>query len=243
MNRREFIGGLGAVAALDVLAVPKGAKPYLRVGLFSDTHIKKTPESFKLTAAAFKVFKDCGVDAIAHCGDLADHHYDEAYAMFRAGLAETFGDKCPEMIYSYADHDVLDPNWDVKKRVAPAHFDVKWAYGDMREKIGIDHDFFCEKKIKGLAFIAIPEQVGVIGGWSFVRERIAAACAASPGKPVVLVSHKPPSATTAQSCPDGRDELRKILDDFPQVICFHGHTHLPFVNETNLWQGSFTAVN
>ena len=243
MNRREFIGGLGAVAALDVLALPRGTKPYLRVGIFSDTHIKKTPESFQLTAAAFRVFKAQGVEAIVHCGDLADLHYDEAYAMYRAGLAETFGDRCPTLVYSYADHDVLNPDWDRKKRVAPAHFDAKWAYNDMREKIGIDHGFFCEKKIGGVTFIAIPEQVRLIGGFPFVRKRVAAACAATPDRPVVLVTHKPPFATTAQSCPDGFEDLKRILDDFPQVVCFHGHTHIPLVNETNIWQGNFTAVN
>lgn len=243
IDRREFLGGLGALTALDVMALPLEAKPYLRVGLFSDTHIKTTPESFSLTAAAFKTFKAQGVDAIVHCGDLADFHYDEAYAMYRTGLAETFGDKPPALVYSYADHDVLDPNWDRTKRVAPAHFNAKWAFDDMRAKIGIDHGLFCEKKIGGLTFLAVPEQVRLIGGFPFVRERIAAACAASPNKPVILVTHLPPFATTRQSCSAGFVELKQILDDFPQVICFHGHTHIPFVNETNIWQGNFTAVN
>ena len=88
VNRRDFIGG--TLAALGFSALPgglifaappgwkHGGKPNLVFGVLADTHFRTDGEwrrglkSDKFFVAALKYFRSQDVDAVVHCGDMAD---------------------------------------------------------------------------------------------------------------------------------------------------------------------------
>ena len=77
------------------------------------------------------------------------------------------------------------------------------------------------------------------------REKIAAACKANPGKPVIVFDHVPPYDTVYNSVMwgDRGPAHRRILDKYPQVVSVTGHSHNSILNERCIWQGTFTAID
>ena len=72
MRRRDFIAVSGAFAAF----VARGGqiateRPRLKVGIVSDTHIQDEA-SARHFEKALRYFRDCGVDAVMHVGDISD---------------------------------------------------------------------------------------------------------------------------------------------------------------------------
>ena len=72
LNRREFLVSSGAFAAS---AAAFGMVPTsglrLKVGIVSDTHIQDEA-SARHFEKALRYFRDCGVDAVMHVGDISD---------------------------------------------------------------------------------------------------------------------------------------------------------------------------
>jgi hypothetical protein len=63
------------------------------------------------------------------------------------------------------------------------------------------------------------------------------------GKPFFYFQHLPIKGTTGDShgWADG-GSVFPVLKTFPNAIAFTGHTHRPFVDERQIWQGEFTAI-
>ena len=61
-------------------------------------------------------------------------------------------------------------------------------------------------------------------------------------KPVFVYQHPHPFATVYGSINWGDTDLRRVLQKYPQVIDFSGHSHYTPSDPRSLWQGSFTAV-
>lgn len=246
MNRREFIGGIGAFAGLGALGAAK-ERPYLKVGFLTDTHVLRTRKSCELVRGAFRVFREQGVEAIGHCGDLADLHYDEAYRLYRETVETTYPDKAtrPRLLYVFAVHDLFDGDgWNPNVLPTPRTLPTDRGFRMMAEKLGTDQDWkFCETKLKGVPFLVFPQDYQHAGGEAFMREKVAAACKANPTMPVVVMTHCPPRGTTIGNASASDEGIRRVLEEFPQVVNFHGHSHGSLWDESFIWQGSFTAVN
>lgn len=63
-----------------------------------------------------------------------------------------------------------------------------------------------------------------------------------PKKPIFVYQHPHPFATVYGSINWGTFEVRKVLQKFPQVFDFSGHSHYAPSDPRSVWQGSFTAV-
>jgi len=71
-----------------------------------------------------------------------------------------------------------------------------------------------------------------------------AAVADDPNKPIFVFQHQPPKNTVVGSYGQNGDAgLKVILEKYPQVIDFSGHSHRPLSNPRSIWQGNFTALN
>ena len=68
--RRSFMFASGMFAASVAGGVAKAA-PRLKVGIVSDTHIQDEA-SARHFEIALRYFRDCGVDAVMHVGDISD---------------------------------------------------------------------------------------------------------------------------------------------------------------------------
>ena len=63
-------------------------------------------------------------------------------------------------------------------------------------------------------------------------------------KPIFVFQHQPISNTVYGSTTSwGVGELTDILEKYPQVVDFAGHSHFPMNDPRSIWQGDFTALN
>lgn len=244
MRRRAFIGSAAALAAAP--GWPADEKPLFKVGFMTDTHVGTTKKSCALVKAAFSVFKAQGCEAIVHCGDLADWHYEEGYKYYLEELEEAYPPDManrPQFLYVLANHDVLDPKRKDPKLRATRGMDHDTAFKDMCKRLKIDHWYFEQRDLHGYPILVFPQSMSHVGGYAEVEKKIAKACADYPGKPVFVCTHQPSADTCYNSGSWGDYNLRKVMDKFPQVVQFNGHTHGSLRNEMSVWQGEFTAVD
>ena len=63
-------------------------------------------------------------------------------------------------------------------------------------------------------------------------------------KPIFVFQHQPNSNTVYGSTTSwGVKELASILEKYPQVVDFAGHSHFPINDPRSIWQGEYTALN
>ena len=244
MRRRAFIGSAAALASMPGWAADE--KPLFKVGFMTDTHVGTTKKSCERVKAAFATFKAQGCEAIVHCGDLADWHYEEGYRYYLEELEAAFppgmADR-PQFLYVLANHDVLDPKRKDPKLRASRSMDHDVAFKDMCERLKIDHWYFEQRDLHGYPLLVFPQTIAHVGGYGEMEKKIAKACADYPGKPVFVCTHQPPIDTCYNSGAWGDAQLRRVMNKFPQVVQFNGHTHGSLRNEMSVWQGEFTAVD
>ncbi|MDR1102439.1 MAG: metallophosphoesterase, partial [Tannerella sp.] len=219
-----------------------GALP--RFAVISDTHFEYTKwgegAKVKVPRALKNILsKTPQVDAIFVVGDLTNGGKAEEYEQ----LVSAFGDRSnvPEGIDVYFtlgyNHDVHG-NEDCLKNYQTIVGQPLYHYVD----------------IKGYPFIAISEWG--TGDFStparndearqFLSEKLADASQRYPGKPVFVFMHMPPLNTcygSSQSNGWGTDVFLDILNRYPQVIVFSGHSHSPLSDPRSIHQGKFTAIN
>jgi 3',5'-cyclic AMP phosphodiesterase CpdA len=104
--------------------------------------------------------------------------------------------------------------------------------------------------IKGYPFITISE-----GGRhpseynesvkAWLSEKLEDAAKNYPDKPIFVFTHIPPLSTCYGSGPGGwgTDMFSEILNKYPQIVIFSGHSHYPIGDPRSIHQGIFTAVN
>ena len=78
----------------------------------------------------------------------------------------------------------------------------------------------------------------------WIRQELDKAKSDTPDKPIFLFQHEPPRGTMVGSTATSGDQLlHRLLKDYPHVIDFSGHTHVPMTNPNVIWQGEYTALN
>ena len=213
--------------------------PYAKVGIMTDNHITDSPSSLERSRLALELFKREGVDVVADLGDLGQANYEKGYDMYREMVDSIFPAKTsrPEFLYVHADHELYNPKGGMLSR--------EEAFKRFRSHIGIEHPYFVERNCNGLPMLVFPQSLDLIGGLKSYEEKIAAACKANPGKPIVVFDHVPPYDTVYNSVMWGDRGMRhrRILDKYPQVVSVSGHSHNSILNERCIWQGTFTAVD
>lgn len=243
LNRRTFIGGVLASAALPGLGESEGR--IARVGLMTDTHVGTTLASCAKVRAALELFKVQGAELVVNCGDVADCHSPEGYRCYRQTVNEVYPDPAsrPQELFVYAFHDVCNykpgSGWNTTCAAD--------AFRDVRRLLGAPNEHTGELAFKGLKFLFFSQATGSgikgFPSWADYEAAVAKACAENPGKPIFVLDHVPPAGTTFHSRHWGSEQSRRILDKFPQVVSISGHVHGSLASERQIWQGAFTAVN
>ena len=80
---------------------------------------------------------------------------------------------------------------------------------------------------------------------TWLKEQLDAATAQNPQQPVFVMQHEHIYKTVYGSFPDERWGLayfKEVLEQYPQVVDFSGHSHYPLNHPNSVWQGAFTAV-
>ena len=243
ISRRGFLESIAALGAVSCLpAWCADEHPVLTVGLMSDTHITRERSSIERTRLAMELFKKLGVGVMAHVGDLANWHFEEAYAYYRETLDAVFPPSSPRpvLLYAFGNHDALEPS----RRKGPRSSwqgDRRKLFADMAERLGIDHGYSDLKVISGYPFLIFPESFDNGLTLADYERILAETCAKFPSGPVFVLEHPPAYQTTYNSCFQ-YPPRRAVLDKFPRVVEISGHKHASVKNELCIWQGTFTAV-
>ncbi len=251
MNRREFLlsGGAAFLVAGCRTSALFGSSD-MRFGVVSDIHVT-TPRSCRMLERALRYFKGRGVDAVVIPGDLTDWGLKSSLVYIRQTWDRVFAGTKVVPLFCTGNHD-----WE------------GWWYGDMTmemhangysEKEGLfrnnDEPAFAKawKETFGQKFE--PVRLRTVKGYHFVSSeyRIGPAKLAEwmkanagrlkGGRPFFFFQHLPIKGTTGDSfgwADNGK--TKPILDSFPNCIAITGHTHRPFIDERQIWQGEFTAL-
>lgn len=237
MSKCRF--GLAAVLVAVCAFGAAAEEPLLRFGVFSDTHVTKSIDSFSRVKQALALFKAKGCELVVHCGDIAESHRPAAYATYRRVFDKAFADgPKPREIYACAWHDAYAYKGHPRER---SYADGLEAFEEVRRLLKAENGHTDVVTVKGFAFVVFPQFVTTKGflGWDEYEKRVADACAAHPGQPVFVIDHIPAGGVLGQS-----DVNRtRILSKFPQVVYFCGHSHGTVRNELMINQKAFTAVN
>ena len=78
---------------------------------------------------------------------------------------------------------------------------------------------------------------------AWLKEQLDDALADDPTgeKPIFVMQHIGPKDTMLGSG-NADTKLRELLNDYPNVVDFSGHTHRPITDPRSIWQGEFTAL-
>ena len=251
--RREFI--LSGLAASCVACTPADRldPPALKFGVTSDIHVTDAGTKTLRYEKTLRLFKSRGADAVMVCGDLADWGTVNSFVHIRDAWRHVFGGTQTVPLFCTGNHDFEG-----------------WTYGDMAidmHAMGHSEDEAAVKATGGMKAVwervfgeeYAPLRLRTVKGYDFVsaeyvgedgksRPDVAAFLAAhakrlrDSGKPFFFFQHLPVKGTTPESgCGDGR--ILPSLKDFPNAVVFTGHTHRPFVDERQIWQGDFTAIS
>lgn len=238
--RRIF---LAAIAVLGCVGLAS-AKPAMRIGFVTDTHVGASYERCWKLKKTIELFRREKCDIIVNGGDIADVNRPESYAAIRRIYDETFaGQTPPAEIFAYAWHDVY--LWKDHPR-AQVNADAAACWPDLKERLRIPHHHTDRIVHRGYAFLVFPQWLTGKDGFPSYEDyekAIASACRENPGKPVFVVDHVPPRGTVPGSDKWGDARRRAVLDRYPQVVVLAGHTHGDVCDERLLWQGAFTVVN
>ena len=216
-------------------------KPLLKVAIVSDIQGYDYPEDWGMhnLEKAFELLAAKKPDVLINAGDVGDHGDDNTAMLYYMKLFRRhFAEKLPVQVTCLGNHDY----W--------AHVPGRTqedCLNDFNDAIGEPHEQVIHKVIGGYDFIAFSSD----NNHAYDAEDCAklipaldAAVARDASKPIFLVTHYHPKDTVDASfggC--GKPALREILNRYPQVVSFSGHSHSPLNDERCIWQGEFTAIN
>ena len=254
ISRRGFIGGASAFLCAGGCRTAGlfCARPRLRFGVVSDIHLT-TPESALTFERALRYFDSRGVDAVVVPGDISDwglksgirYAADAWRRVFPRGIGS--GGRKVERLFCTGNHDYRG-----------------WGYGDMAVEmhaLGYSEDEalanlgmkkcweevfeepfepFRRRVVNGFEFVSSEYDVRhKAGEWfaanaaSFDRER-----------PLFYFTHYPAANTVSSTV--GRTNLPDmagVLDKFPNLFAFTGHTHWTLNDERSILQRGYTTVS
>ena len=252
INRRDFL--LSSGAAFMIAGCRTGelfGAPDLKFGVVSDIHVT-TPKSCRMFERALRQFKRAGVDAVVVPGDLTDWGIKTSLGYVKKTWDEVFAGTDVVPLFCTGNHDFegwVYSDMAVEMR-ANGYSDAtrlndKGNPGQLargwEEVFGEGFDWVRCRTVKGYDFVSAEyERKGSTHLSAWMRDNEARF---ANGKPFFFFQHLPIRGTTADSFgwADG-GSTKPVLDPFPNCVAITGHTHRPFIDERQIWQGEFTAI-
>ncbi|MBO5941182.1 MAG: metallophosphoesterase [Kiritimatiellae bacterium] len=252
MNRRSFLKTAFAFSTVPYIRTfAAQAKPYLRMGILSDVHVRKPGWSLDPLIGALKWFDTQKVDGVVIAGDIADQGLTEQLRHAGAAWDSIFPDnraadgRAVEKVFVTGNHDnhfwkhpsaakiYPDEKERFEKSIAK-DFNAAW-----QECFHEDYIRLSRKEIKGYTFIGRHYATPGIGKYMHDQK-----ASLDPSKPFFYVQHQHLKDTCYGSWAWGQDkgDSTKALSKFPNAVAFSGHSHYSLTDERSVWQGSFTSI-
>lgn len=228
------------IVTLSMLLKPVITKAVAAEGVIfsvmSDVHIKDTlcreEDRFRIALTNINS-REKNLDATIIAGDLTDSGTLIQYKKFMS-IYNDYGNKSAQKLFVMGNHDY------------PSKTSFSQAQELFRSSIG--EDIKSHKVIKGFHFIQISTETGETNGFFsdaliyWLQKQLQLAKKDGIDKPIFLTIHQPIKNTVYGSDSWGNSSLQRILDNYPQVIVFSGHSHYPLNDERSIYQKNFTAI-
>ena len=217
--------------------------PVLRFAVCSDAHIQKPGDlrcqrmeqviNFGYKTAQEDPFYKA-LDGVMVVGDLTDNGTEEQFHAFFDTVRGAFKGETKLLAIVARNHD----GYTLKKAAVPLYEKLSGSNSDSHVVIN------------GYHFIGIStsryknERYGKYQK-KWLREQLAEAAADCPEKPIFVYHHEHVFSTVYGSYDYegwGVPHFRSIMNKYPQIVHFSGHSHYPLNDPRSVWQKQFTAI-
>lgn len=180
-----------------------------------------------------------------------DEEYRKLDAIIIAGDVTDMGTKIAFGSIKAATKPVLKGDTQFLATISTSHDDRslgKESLSLYEEIMGQETDF--HRVINGFHFIGVSasknegEHYGEYQK-QWLKKQLDEAVADDPSKPIFVIQHEHISNTVYGSSDFegwGMPYFAEILEEYPQVIDFSGHSHYPINDARSIWQGEYTAL-
>lgn len=213
-----------------------------KVGVISDTQLPPTEEALKSDDKyvehlrnALTVMKDNNVDMILFAGDIGDLGTYFAFETYENTIDEVFGENRPIVQTIMGNHDF----WNKDAKTAINHIKA------FKEVMGTSP--WTHYVVNGYHFIgASPNYGSMTAGYvltsRWLDRELKKASEDSDGKPIFVMTHNQPKDTCYGSDEWGDKTLNDVLEKYPNVVLFGGHSHYSILDERTIWQDEYTVI-
>ncbi|MGN1328921.1 MAG: metallophosphoesterase family protein [Eubacterium sp.] len=213
-----------------------------KVGVISDTQLPPTEEALKNDDTYVKhlknsltVMKNDNVDMILFAGDIGDLGTYFAFETYEGVIDEVYGDNRPIIQTIMGNHDF----WNKDAKTAINHLKA------FKKVMGTSP--WTHYVVNGYHFIgASPNNGSMTAGYRltsrWLNRELKKASKESDGKPIFVMTHNQPLDTCYGSDEWGDKTLNKVLEKYPNVVNFSGHSHYSILDERSIWQGEYTVM-
>lgn len=222
-------------------AQPEDFTPVLRFVVCSDIHLNGD-ENQESAIRFANLFEDMyaysenssynKLDAVVVAGDFTESGAENEYALYNKIVDENIKDET-QLLTILGNHEFIK------------YRDVDASVGYDVFKKFISENVDSDVVINGYHFIGVSyddDGKSFISKTQWLDERLKAATAEDPDKPIFVYQHPHPFLTVYGSVNWGDINIRAVLSKYPQVVDFSGHSHYAASDPRSVWQGEFTAV-
>ena len=239
-----FAAPLGRAAVIKAPADTGEFTPVLRFIAASDTHVqsyldtesRRIQKMVRLGYAVAEADAEYNaLDAVLIAGDLTDNGRKDQFNAFTAALNSCLKGDTRFLGVTAKSHD---GGTMTRREVHDYYAAVTGNSADFHTVINGYHFI-------GLSASDDDSVHYDAGQLSWLRRQLEEATAEDPFKPVFVTHHEHVRNTVYGSSDFegwGVTDFTDVLNDFPQVVDFSGHSHYPLNDPRSLWQGAFTAV-
>lgn len=234
-------GELAAVSDADYFAA---FKPVLRFAVASDVHVadvdsrqeeQRLKELFEVAYSYADNYDGyTGMDGIFFAGDVTDRGTVYSLQKFFASVRDCAREDTVVRA-TMGNHEFYDNAELIEYRFLKAS---GYETIDTHLELGGYHFIFISPDGRGKSYSQAKQD--------FLAAALEEAAKADPTgcKPIFVFQHQPNSNTVYGSTTSwGVAELAPIIEQYPQVVDFAGHSHFPLNDPRSIWQGTYTALN
>ena len=235
---------VSVVPAAAAAEAPTAFVPVMRFVASSDTHVRDDSDMTRDRIGKMM--------ALAYAKADADPNYQNVDALLVAGDLTNDGTKTEFEKFQSAINAALRPETAFLAVVAKNHDGYELSREQLRafyqSLSGNDADF--HTVIGGFHFIGVSVSPNKAAHYdakqlSWLKQQLDIAVADTPDKPVFVTHHEHNTETVYGSSVYegwGVPYFKAILNQYPQVVDFSGHSHFPLNDPRSVWQGKYTAV-
>jgi len=217
----------------------------LTFGVISDIHFDNgvgEGAMVKVPKALKNLTSQAQFDALAIVGDLADAGRADQYEL----LTSVFGDKTNftnpigDLLFMMGNHDHANGNGVANYQNGLSVFNGGEPYPMHQYKVIKGYPFITVSMLSSGGTSAYPDELKEqLDAW------LTQATLECPGKPIFVFTHVPPQWSVYGSWPEfengstwGTNRLNSVLNKYPQVVMFSGHSHYPVGDPRSIHQGA-----